>query len=58
MLERLRPRALRRVDHEQEKVDAGRAGDHVPDEALVSWAVDEGQVQAAWKFQRRVAEVD
>ena len=35
VLVRLRPRALARVDHEQEEVDAGRARDHVAHEALV-----------------------
>ena len=38
MLVRLRPRALARVDHEQEQVDPARAGDHRADEALVARA--------------------
>ena len=40
VLVRLRPRALPRVDHEQEEVDPGRAGDHRPDESLVARDVD------------------
>ena len=41
MLVRLRPRALGGVDHEQEQVDPGRAGDHVADEPLVPGHVDQ-----------------
>ena len=58
VLVRLRSRPLGCVDHEQEKVDAGRAGHHVADEALVSRHVHERQVQAPRKLERRVAEVD
>ena len=41
VLARLRPRALLRVDHEQEQVDACRSGDHRAHEAFVSRHVDE-----------------
>ncbi len=41
VLVRLRPRALARVDHEQEEIDARRAGDHRAHEALVPRDVDE-----------------
>ena len=41
VLVRLRPCALARVDHEQEEVDAGRAGDHRAHEALVPGHVDD-----------------
>src|SRR5262245_49706802 len=58
MLMRLRPRTLARVNHEQEEVDPGRARDHRPDEALVARDVDERELPAVWKLERRVAEVD
>ena len=58
MLVRLRPGALGRVDHEQEEVDPGRAGDHVADEALVAGNVDHGQPPPVGQLERRVAEVD
>ena len=41
VLVRLRPCALARVDHQQEEVDAGRAGHHRAHEALVAGDVDE-----------------
>ena len=46
MLVGLRPRSLRRVDREQEQVDAGGAGDHGADEALVPGHVHDGQLPA------------
>ena len=58
MLVRLRPRALARVDDEQEEVDAGRAGDHRAHEALVAGDVDERQAAAVGQVERRVAELD
>ena len=58
VLVRLRPRALGRVDHEQEEVDPARARDHVADEALVAGDVDHGQPPATGQVERRVAEVD
>ena len=58
MLVRLRPRALVRVDHEQEEVDAGRAGDHRANEALVPGDVDDGELRPVRQLERRVAEVD
>ena len=58
MLERLRPRTFLRVDHEQEEVDPGRAGDHRADEALVARHVDEREPAAVRQLERRVAEVD
>ena len=58
VLERLRPRALGRVDHEQEEVDPGRAGDHRADEALVPRHVDQRQAPPVRQLERRVAEVD
>ena len=58
MLERLRARALLRVDHEQEQVDAGRAGDHRAHEPLVTRDVDERSAPSVRKLERRVAEVD
>ena len=58
VLVRLRPRALVRVDHEQEEVDAGRAGDHRAHEALVPGHVDDRQLRPVGQLERRVAEVD
>ena len=58
VLVRLRPGALGCVDHEQEEVDARRAGDHVADEALVARDVDHGQTPPVRELERRVAEVD
>ena len=58
VLVRLRPRALGRVDDEQEEVDPGRAGDHVADEALVPGHVDDGEPPPVRQLERRVAEVD
>src|SRR6266700_5608258 len=58
MLVRLRPGTLGGVDHEQEEVDPGGAGDHRPDEALVARDVDERQPTAVGELERRVAEVD
>ena len=58
MLVRLRPRALARVDHEQEEVDPGRAGDHRADEPLVPGHVDHRQPPPVGQLERRVAEVD
>ena len=43
VLERLRSRALGRVDDEQEQVDPRRPGDHVADEALVTGNVHDRQ---------------
>ena len=53
VLVRLRPRALPGVDHEQEEVDPGRAGDHRPDEALVARA--RRRPRAAARRQARAA---
>ena len=58
MLERLRPCALGSVDHEQEEVDAGRAGDHRADEPLVPGHVDQREAAPVRQLERRVAEVD
>ena len=58
MLVRLRPRALARVDHEQEEVDPGRARDHRAHEALVAGHVDEGELRAVGQLERGVAERD
>ena len=58
VLVRLRTRALRGVDDEQEEVDPRRAGDHRPHEPLVAGDVDERQRAAAGQLERRVAEVD
>ncbi len=58
VLVRLRARALARVDHEQEEVDPGRAGDHRPHEPLVAGHVDERQLRPVRQLERRVAEVD
>ena len=55
---RLRPGALARVDHEQEEVDPGRAGDHRPHEPLVAGDVDQREPLTARKLQRRITEVD
>ena len=54
----LRPCAFGCVDDEQEEVDAGGAGHHVPDEALVARDVDHRDVPPARQLERRVAEVD
>jgi hypothetical protein len=53
----LRPCALGGVDHEQEKVDSGRPGDHVADEPLVSGNVHEGDGPAVGELERGVAEI-
>ena len=58
VLVRLRPRALARVDHEQEEVDPGRTGDHRPHEPLVPGDVDEREPLPARQLQLRVAELD
>ena len=58
VLVRLRPRALARIDDEEEQVDPGGTGDHRPHEALVPGNVDDGQAAPVGKLQRRVAEVD
>ena len=58
MLVRLRARALVGVDHEQEEIDAGCAGDHRAHEALVSGNVDNGELGSIRQLERRVAEVD
>src|SRR5919204_521909 len=55
---RLGARALGRVDHEQEEVDPGGAGDHGPDEALVPRHVDDRQAPPVGEVERRVAELD
>ena len=54
----LRPRALSRVDDQQEEVDAGRARDHRAHETLVAGNVDEREPPAVGEVERRVAEVD
>ena len=46
------------VDHQQEEVDAGRAGHHRAHEALVAGYVDERQPAAVGEIERRIAEVD
>ena len=58
MLVRLGPRALARVDHEQEEVDPRRARDHRAHEALVAGHVHEREATAVRQLERRVAEVD
>ena len=58
MLVRLGPSSLGAVDHEQEEVDAGRAGDHIADEALVARHVDEREAAAVGQREGRVAEID
>ena len=54
----LRTRTLGGVDDEQEQVDAGRAGHHVANEALVAGDVHDRQPAAVRQLQRRVAEID
>ena len=58
MLERLRSRALGCIDHEQEEVDPGRAGDHRADEPLMARHVDQREAPSVRQLERRVAEVD
>jgi hypothetical protein len=58
VLVRLRPRALRGVDHEQKEIDAGRPGDHRADEALVAGDVDHRYGAAARELEWRVPQVD
>ena len=55
---RLRARALVRIDHEQEEVDARCAGDHRAHEPLVAGHVDDGELRSVRQLERRVAEVD
>ncbi len=49
---------LARVDGEQEEVDAGRAGHHRPDEALMARDVDHGEERAVGKLELGVSEHD
>ena len=58
VLVRLRARALTRIDHEQEQIDPGRAGDHRAHEALVARNVDHGEPAPVGKLERRIAEID
>ncbi len=58
MLVRLRARALLRVDHEQEEVDAGGSGDHRAHEPLVAGHVDEREASPVRQLERGVAQVD
>ena len=58
VLERLRLGPLTRVDDEQEEVDAGRAGDHRPDEPLVARDVDHREVRPVGELQLGVPEHD
>ena len=55
---RLRPGPLRGVDHEQEEVDPGRTGDHIPDEPFVAGHVDQREPASVRQLERGVAEVD
>ena len=58
MLVGLRPRALARVDDEEEEVDAGRARDHRAHEALVARHVDEREPPSVRQIEGCVAELD
>ncbi len=58
VLTRLRARPLAPVDHEQEEVDARRAGHHRPHEPLVSRNVDDRDATPIRELERRIAEVD
>src|SRR6476646_3747428 len=58
VLVRLWPRAFRRVDHEQEEIDAGGAGDHGANETLVTRHVDEREAAPVGELERRVTEID
>ena len=58
VLVRLRPCPLAGVDHEQEEVDPGRAGDHRAHEALVPGHVHERELRPVGQLERRVAERD
>ena len=58
VLVRLRPRSLAGVDHKQEEIDAGRAGDHRAHEPLVARHVDKREPPAVGQLERRIPEVD
>ena len=58
VLERLRHHSVVGRDRHQKQVDAGRAGDHRPHEALVAGDVDHRQPPARGQRQARVAELD
>ena len=58
VLVRLRARAFTRIDHEQEQIDPGRAGDHRAHEALMARYVDDGEPAPVGKLERRIAQVD
>ena len=58
MLPRLRHDAVVAGDAEQGQVDAGGAGDHRADEALVARHVDDREAHAVAEVEQRVAELD
>jgi hypothetical protein len=58
VLVRLRAGAFTRIDHEQEQIDTGRAGDHRAHEAFMARNVDHGEPAAVGKLERRIAEID
>ena len=58
VLPRLRHDAVVAGDAQQRQVDAGRAGDHRADEALVARHVDDREAQAVAEVEHRVAELD
>ena len=58
VLARLRHHAVVRRHHQQHEVDAGRAGEHVVHEALVSRHVDEAEHRAVGQRVEGITEVD
>ena len=58
VLHGLRHHAVVRGDHQEEQVDAGRAGDHRAHEALVAGDVDDAQPAAARQLELGVAQLD
>jgi hypothetical protein len=58
VLARLRHDPVVGRDHQHDQVDAGRAGDHVLDEALVPGDVDDADLAAVGQREAREAQVD
>ena len=58
MLPALRHDALVGCHHEEDEVDAGRAGDHGAHEPFVSGHVHDPETPTGWKIERREAQLD
>jgi hypothetical protein len=58
MLLGLRHHAIVGCDREQYEIEAVRSGEHVSDEALVSWNVDDAGSGAVGQIQVREPQID